>query len=142
MNLYISLAKILMVKQMNKYQEAFKRIRSIQVFNEDIMLRFENNIYEGYEDIKLLKELVDKEIELQSRNDKLVVGSMWNCVSQCLAERVAMLQCYTRIMNIDNMVTIAEFGCEYVNFRLLDTNAPLLFTTPKEQFLLCFKPHE
>ena len=94
------------------------------------------------ENLETLRELVEKDKEFQSRKEKLIVGSEWECVSQCLAERVAMLQCYTRIMNIDNMVTIAEFGCEYVNFRLLDTNAPLLFTTPKDQFLLCFKPNE
>jgi hypothetical protein len=58
---------------MNKYQEALNQIVTLYGIRSAT-----REHYQGVHDV--LKPLVDKEIELQSRKDKLVVGSEWECV--------------------------------------------------------------
>ena len=70
---------------------------------------------------KLLQELVDKEIELESRKDKLVVGSEWEC----------MLKTYGTVKIID-----VHPLSERVTFR----NMLFEHTEKIADFLLCFKP--
>jgi hypothetical protein len=65
-----------------KYQEALDRIKSERLWDEGLGDYY--NVFDrDNKDLKLIQELVDKETELQSRKDKLVVGSEWECVVKC-----------------------------------------------------------
>ena len=89
---------------------------------------------------KLLQQLIDEKVEQESRKDKLIVGSEWVCVAECLSERVAKGVSYTRLENIKDIVEITKIGLSYVNYKLPKIEMLLEFTMPTQQFLLCFRP--
>ena len=108
---------------MNKYQEALNAIKTepkIQDYYGDYINFFDKDD----EDIALLQELVYKEIELQSRKDKLVVGSEWECIIDCYGSEheFVVVQSVKVFEILDDKVRI---GYDWI---------------PKQQFLLCFKP--
>ena len=70
-------------------------------------------------------ETFDKEIELESRKDKLVVGSKWECVVECHGVYADF-----SIGEIVTILSISEGG--YINF----SNDAMIIP----QFLICFKP--
>ena len=124
---------------MNKYQEALDELEANAVqWKANKKWNKENGFFiddVGIEEMvaysKLLQELVDKEIELQSRKEKLVVCSQWECVANCYGEHWKYHKTnkvvITKIYNL--------YG-NYINVRCgqLDDNIP------EQQFLLCFKP--
>jgi hypothetical protein len=82
---------------------------------------------------KLLQQLIDEKLEQESRKDKLVVGSEWECVFECFGEN--------RHYDVkDNVVINKIFNLygTYINVGhgQIDDNIP------EQQFLLCFKPRK
>lgn len=63
---------------MNKYKEALDDIKDIYTNKDD---RLVGEVFE--KQVLILQELVDKEIELESRKDKMIVGSEWICEVDC-----------------------------------------------------------
>ena len=97
---------------MKDYKKAYEIIVNRQLYlSGGIVLNAE----------KLILELVDKEIELESRKGKLVVGSEWEC----------MLKTYGTVKIID-----VHPLSERVTFR----NMLFEHTEKIADFLLCFKP--
>ena len=97
---------------MNKYQEALKEITHLTFV--------ETKYYE------LLKKLAEEKDEQESRKDKLVVGSEWECVVECYGESWNWhVGDILKVIKIDTHV--------FVSYHVRDN-----FT--KDQFLLCFKP--
>ena len=85
-----------------------------------------------------LDGIVKKEIELQSRKDKLVVGSQWECVVDCL--------CSVDDNKKQRKVGLIKKGSRFKIYELIEVlgivkiKEPLKFDIPIDQFLLCFKP--
>jgi hypothetical protein len=94
------------------------------------------------EQFELLKELVDKETELQSRKDKLVVGSVWECVAENLAQLYLESDIDSRMFFKGSYVVISEIGTSWVDAKQTDVTfeKEFNFTFMEDQFLLCFKP--
>jgi hypothetical protein len=117
---------------MNKYREAFE-----DAFDENIYHRIDNEptvLVDGIvqvESIELIEQLVSEKEELQSRKDKLVVGSEWECVAHCYGEN--------RQYKPTSKAIIYKIESGYWNYVeiFIDT---LLDNMPTDQFLLCFKP--
>ena len=110
---------------------------------QEALDRLENFAYHGGEkgnNVKIIQELVNEKLEQESRKDKLIVGSEWECVAECLSERVTDGVSYTRLEDIKDSVEITKIGLGYVNYKLLKIEMILEFTMPTQQFLLCFKP--
>ena len=56
---------------------------------QEALDRLENFAYHGGEkgnNVKIIQELVNEKLEQESRKDKLVVGSEWECVADCYCE--------------------------------------------------------
>ena len=94
----------------------------------------------GFDDVKnekqslLLQELVDKEIELQSRKDKLVVGSAWECVVPvCYLEHEYDFK--TIRITKGDVVIIKEVFEKEICIQKYGLNCDNI-----EHFLLCFAP--
>jgi len=119
---------------MNKYQEAYNDIKENTI--QSTVNNKKNYMTSGVisvESLEAIKELVDKEIEQESRKDKLVIGSEWVCVADCYSENWAWKKgtkvLVTRISNIyGNYVDIYDGSFED--------------NMPEEQFLLCFMSKE
>jgi len=73
--------------------------------------------------------------EQESRKDKLVVGSKWECVANCIIDRGVRSSEY--IKNGD-IVKVYYFDTEL--FVFIDDDRHRMM--PTQQFLLCFKPLE
>lgn len=114
---------------MNKYQEALNKIIKFSALYED---EYEGGSEKTQRNENIIQELVDKEIELQSRKDKLVVGSEWECLAENRGRNTVFKKgIETYIWEIEeNFIT---FGYGTVNGYARDS-------APIEQFLLCFKP--
>ena len=88
---------------------------------------------------KLLQELVDKEIELESRKDKLVVGSEWECVAECRAP--SQLFKKGQIVSVTSIFIEETVWLFYKHFsEMLKKEYEDETNMPKDQFLLCFAP--
>ena len=81
---------------------------------------------------KLLQQLIDEKLEQESRKDKLIVGSKWECVAK------------NRGRN-----TIHKKGIEVYILKIEENFSIISYKTiygwvedviPTDQFLLCFKP--
>jgi hypothetical protein len=95
---------------MNKYQEALKEITHLTFV--------ETKYYE------MLKKLAEEKDEQESRKDKLVVGSVWECVIDCYGSEHEFV--------VVHSVKV---------FEILDDKVRIGYDwMPKQQFLLCFKP--
>lgn len=111
---------------MNKYQEALKDINTRnEYFKQNI------KVHIGRTTMSAIEELVDKEIELQSRKDKLIVGSEWECVAGSF---YGFWGDYVAIKK----GTTVKIGS--VNGRMISFDRGAI--VPTDQFLLCFKPKE
>ena len=105
---------------MNKYQEALDRL--------------ENFAYHGGEkgnNVKIIQELVNEKLEQESRKDKLIVGSKWECVAENRGRNAVFkkgIQTY-----------IWEVKENFVNFGHGTVYGYVRDSVPIEQFLLCFK---
>jgi hypothetical protein len=95
---------------MNKYRDALYRLDD-----------GEHTI----EDFELLQRLAKEKDEQESRKDKLIVGSEWECVVKCHGVYADF-----SIGEIVTILSISEGG--YINF----SNDAMIIP----QFLLCFKP--
>lgn len=100
---------------MNKYRDALYRLDD-----------GEHTI----EDFELLKKLAKEKDEQESRKDKLVVGSEWECVADCYGDKIAYYKNANVILN-----KFDENLLEIISFEKSDR-------MKKDQFLLCFKPKE
>ena len=126
---------------MNKYQEALEELTNRA---DQIKHTLDNNflIAVAEQEISLahntLQELVDKEIELESRKDKLFVGSEWECLVDCL--------CSVDDNKKQRKVGLIKKGSKFKIHEFIEVlervtiKEPLKFDIPVDQFLLCFKP--
>ena len=112
---------------MKDYKKAYEIIVNRQLYlSGGIVLNAE----------KLILELVDKEIEFQSRKDKLVVGSEWVCVVEHHVEYLHDGDFYIievgQFISVTNLTdNIVAFQTDFLNLKCVDTLT---------HFLLCFKP--
>ena len=83
-------------------------------------------------DLNPLRELVFEKLEQESRKDKLIVGSQWECVAENRGRNTVFKKgIETYILEIEeNFITFGH-GTVYGYVR---DSAPI------DQFLLCFKP--
>ena len=58
-------------------------------------------------DADLLQKLVDEKVEFESRKDKLIVGSQWECVIQCIIQN-RMSEALERYIDLGGKLTIKE----------------------------------
>ena len=119
---------------MSKYHDALCRI-----IDEYIPMHYEGKpMNQQTEDALTLQELVDKEIELESRKEKLVVGSEWVCLVDCL--------CSVDDNKKQRKVGLIKKGSKFKIYEFIEVlgrvtiKEPLKFDIPIDQFLLCFKP--
>jgi hypothetical protein len=75
-----------------------------------------------------LQQLIDEKLEQESRKDKLIVGSQWECVANCYYES------YGDALKIQKGEVTKITS--YHNHTLAITRGIM----PTQQFLLCFKP--
>ena len=86
-----------------------------------------------------LEKLAIEKDEQESRKDKLVVGSEWECVAVCLVAEVSSKSTLTSIL------TVLGDGCVFIGNDYLMTTIKVKdkhYVIPTSQFLLCFKPIE
>ena len=112
---------------MNKYQEALKEITHLTFV--------ETKYYE------MLKKLVEEKDEQESRKDKLVVGSEWECVVDCLGERKFNNgDTHTMIIRKEQGIEVVKTHYISTTYGFVNSSSSMTFTMPTDQFLLCFKP--
>ena len=100
---------------MNKYKLALDKLKNYSIGEA---LRCE----------EILKELVNEKLEQESRKDKLIVGSQWECVANCYYES------YGDALKIEKgEITQLQ---SYHNHTLAISRGIM----PTQQFLLCFRP--
>ena len=136
---------------MSKYQEAWERINS--VLNSNLLFSewLENKSNWGSylnetnevgaelkfdDDMNVIQKLIDERIEFESRKDKLIVGSEW----ECILENYSMYYepFIIRIGNKFKIKTIYYEGTMEISNQSFPKGAYL----PTQQFLHCFKPSE
>ena len=96
------------------------------------------------EEENLVKKVIDEYVEFESRKDKLVVGSEWECIAENLAQLYLESDIDSRMFFKGSFVVISEIGTSWVDVRQTDVTfeKELDFTFMEDQFLLCFKPKE
>ena len=106
---------------MKKYQEALRRMYELLG-----KIPFEVEL----SDLKPLSELVNEKIEQESRKDKLILLSKWECIAKnqgseylCETEEIVTIK-------LDNSGVILVEHDEHDAYNII----------PTEQFLLCFRP--
>lgn len=111
---------------MNKWQKSLDKVSNCKGFLSDV---------------DLLQQLIDEKIELESRKDKLIVGSKWECVAKSLAP-ISMryidpiLDKRTIAIQKSWVLTVLEIEKDYVKLQYENIKCFL----SQDQFLLCFKP--
>ena len=111
---------------MNKYQEALNKITKFSALYED---EYEGGSEKTQRNEKIIQELVNKEIELQSRKDKLVVGSEWVCETQNFPTFSNFSIRKGEIVTVRNIGMVA-----------FEDSKGFVHEMYEDQFLLCFKP--
>ena len=129
---------------MNKYQEALDRILSYAYMylayrTDATQKELESYVRGILQDKRMIEKLINEKIEFESRKEKLVVGSEWECVVECLAERYTENVSYTRIMRLSDSFIVTKIGYSYIVVRLPQIDFLAEYTMPTDQFLLCFK---
>ena len=110
---------------MKDYKKAYEIIVNRQLYlSGGIVLNAE----------KLILELVDKEIELESRKGKLVVGSEWVCLVEHHVEYIVDGEFY--IIEVGQTISITNATKNVVAFKA----DKLKCVDNQKHFLLCFKP--
>lgn len=120
-------------KVMKDYQGAISRI-----IDEYIPISYNSKpMNQQTEDALLLQELVDEKIEQESRKDKLIVGSEWECVALCLVAEISSKGKLTSILTVLGVVCTFIGNDDFMStIKVKDKH----YVIPTEQFLLCFKP--
>ena len=117
---------------MNKYQEAFETIA---------MIHGVDGLVSQFLD---LKELVDEKLEQESRKDKLVVGSKWECQVNTLAPICnyadPILDNKAVAIGKSAIVTVLEIEKHYLRLSVKYLRTTKRFFLSPDQFLMCFKP--
>ena len=125
---------------MNKYEEALEILLFESAYpSRDcyVNMKEATNLLEKA--VNDLRELVDKEIELESRKGKLVVGSEWECVAECRAP--SQLFKKGQIVSVTSIFIEETVWLFYKHFsEMLKKEYEDETNMPKDQFLLCFKP--
>ena len=113
---------------MNKYQEALNRI-----IDEYIPMSFDGKpMNQQTADALILQELVWEKTEYESRKDKLIVGSEWECVYQHSNDLI--------VLDKSDVVFIKHVGDKMVIYHC--NKKDLDRVDYKDHFTLCFKPIE
>ena len=98
---------------MNKYQEALNTLESFSrqyISERSFSDEYEEKQIERIEEkLNLLQGLVDKEIELQSRKDKLIVGSEWECVADCYSKHF--------IYDVGDIVSVVDIKNNHIELK-------------------------
>ena len=119
-----------------KYQEALNKtnfiLRKLSGWSGKDLSEIDNQ-YDLFNNQALIQELVDKEIELQSRKDKLVVGSEWECVVPCFGDDSMYYKVGVKV----KVLSFNKYDKAYFVKVASDWQE---VTFVKDQFLLCFKP--
>ena len=103
---------------------------------QEALDRLENFAYHGGEkgnNVKIIQELVNEKLEQESRKDKLIAGSQWECVANCMIDKGAHSSEYVKNGDI-----VEIHYCDPELFVFIDEHRFLMI--PTQQFLLCFKP--
>ena len=111
---------------------------------QEALDRLENFAYHGGEkgnNVKIIQELVNEKLEQESRKDKLIVGSRWECVAKSLAPISAryidpIFDKSTIAIQKSWVLTVLEIEKDYVKLQHENTKCFL----SQDQFLLCFRP--
>ena len=94
-------------------------------------------------DLNPLRELVFEKLEQETRKDKLIAGSQWECVAICYSEGISF-RAPICLVNVKGIVEITEIGesdgIHYVEYSFQNGIRLDEFAIPTQQFLLCFKP--
>jgi len=112
---------------MNKYQEALAILEWVSW--DSYYQKDKPKIVETF------RELVNEKLEFESRAEKLVVGSRWECTIQCVVFtskdnfNEAILTVVGQVVKITGFSNIVSLSYGRQTYLL-----------PKEQFLQCFKP--
>ena len=110
---------------MKKYKEALRNLENYvieKLREEDLSI---NHFTIEFE---VLQQLIDEKVEQESRKDKLIVGSKWECVANCFCE------------NWGDALIIRKgdiIQMQSIHNHTLAINRGIM---PTEQFLLCFRP--
>ena len=102
---------------------------------QEALDRLENFAYHGGEkgnNVKIIQELVNEKIEQESRKEKLIVGSRWECVAKNRGRNTIHkkgIEVY--ILKIEENFSIISYEIIY---------GWVEDVIPTDQFLLCFKP--
>lgn len=136
---------------MKNYQEAIDRIKEHCLASPSRMMGEEFGFghdydmdHDGYEDeIELLQELLDEKTEQESRKDKLIIGSKWECVVDMMAIEKPKnnVRGWIDITRCEK-VTIISLSYKDDNWFIEIGGFGYYVIMAKEQFLLCFKPIE
>ena len=127
---------------MNKYQEALNKtnfiLRKLSGWSGKDLSEIDNQ-YDLFNNQALIQELVDKEIELQSRKEKLVVGSEWECIARCNGMEFTHIKgTIVRIENTNGDLEVLIKPLNNLEDYMFDLDPNDVVCT--DQFLLCFKP--
>lgn len=132
------------------YQKALDRVRVLKTqmyidfmyrsATKGSMILLESEIDEN---LNIIQELVNEKLEQESRKEKLIVGSEWECLAKSLAPISAryidtILDKHTIAIQKSWVLTVLEIEKDYVKLQYENTKCFL----SQDQFLLCFKPIE
>lgn len=113
---------------MSTYTEALRNLENYVVEK----LREEDlSINHFTVEFEVLKQLIDEKLEQESRKDKLIVGSEWECVVENRGRN--------DVFKKGIEVYIWEVKGNFVNFGYGTAYGYVRDSIPIEQFLLCFK---
>lgn len=111
-----------------KYQMALNDFFEILIESK---VKLEKNI------IGVIKELVNEKLEFESRKDKLIVGSKWECVAVCLVSEISNKEKSIPILTVLGSVCLFVGNDDLMStIKVKDKR----YVIPTSQFLLCFKP--
>lgn len=96
---------------------------------QEALDRLENFAHHG----GIIQELVNEKLEQESRKDKLVVGSEWECIVSCFANDSMFYKVGTKV----KVLSLEEYDRVFF-VRVKSEWQEVIFVV--DQFLLCFKP--
>lgn len=103
---------------------------------QEALDRLENFAYHGGEkgnNVKIIQELVNEKLEQESRKDKLIVGSEWECVVSCFANDSMYYKVGVKV----KVLSLEEYD-KVLFVRVKSEWQEVMFVA--DQFLLCFRP--
>ena len=122
------------------YQEA---LNSLQEYVIEKLREDDLSINHFTIEFDLIQQLIDEKLEQESRKDKLIVGSEWECVAICYSEGISF-RAPICLVNVKGIVEITEIGesdgIHYVEYSSQNERRLDEYAMPIDQFILCFKP--